>query len=213
MTFHSQTNQDRYLYKTFFRSKMGGTFLDIGAYDGVHLSNTLFFETELGWKGLCIEPHPRAFRELVKNRSATCVCCAIGPDHGEAEFSLVEGALEPEMLSGLTVFYDSSHMKRFRAEAEQAQAQLKTIQVQMAPLRDILQVHGITHVDYCSIDVEGAEMAVLESIDFDEVTIDVFTVENNFGTNGVRHFMMDNGYRKYADLGVDEVFVRAGYRK
>ena len=34
-----------------------GTFLDLGAYDGVDLSNTRAL-TELGWAGVCIEPNP-----------------------------------------------------------------------------------------------------------------------------------------------------------
>jgi hypothetical protein len=35
--------------------------LEIGAFDGLTMSNTCFFEKELGWKGICVEPNPDTF--------------------------------------------------------------------------------------------------------------------------------------------------------
>ena len=40
---------------------------------------------------------------------------------------------------------------------------------------------GVTHVDYLSLDVEGAETAVLSGFDLARVTVDVITVEDNYG--------------------------------
>ena len=44
------------------------TFLELGAFDGIHASNTLYLEHCLGWRGLLIEPHPDAFARLALNR-------------------------------------------------------------------------------------------------------------------------------------------------
>ena len=44
-------------------------FLDIGANDGQYLSNTLFFETQMGWTGLCVEGSPSAYGLLSKSRT------------------------------------------------------------------------------------------------------------------------------------------------
>ena len=38
--------------------------MDVGAHDGKTISNTYFFEKELGWKGICIEPILEIFKEL-----------------------------------------------------------------------------------------------------------------------------------------------------
>lgn len=209
--FHSQTNQDRYLFNTFFRYKTGLTFVEVGAFDGVALSNTLFFEQELGWSGICIEPHPRAFAELRKNRGCICMNVAVGNEVGEFDFLYVDGPEGPEMLSGLAGHYMTAHRNRFDAEAAQAGMKVKTRKVKTLPLHMILAMHEIGHVDYCSVDVEGAELNVLESVDFDLVTIDVFTVENNYGTPDVARYLAGKGYHKYADLGADEVFVRQGF--
>src|SRR5262249_56743026 len=61
MQSFSQLGQDIFVYNTFFRERRTkGYFVDIGAYDGVTFSNSLFFERHLGWQGVCIEPLPSA---------------------------------------------------------------------------------------------------------------------------------------------------------
>ncbi len=47
-----------------------GTFVEIGANDGLHMSNTWFFEKHLNWKGLCVEANPVVYRQLQQNRPA-----------------------------------------------------------------------------------------------------------------------------------------------
>src|ERR1700730_1429338 len=66
--YFSQTGQDKFLNERVFGAKRDGTFVDIGAADGVFLSNTYFFEKELAWCGVCVEPRPEAFSRLVASR-------------------------------------------------------------------------------------------------------------------------------------------------
>ena len=69
----SQEGQDRIILDLFFREngeyKRGGIFIEVGAYDGVTISNTLLMERELGWTGLCLEPIPERFTQLRNNRN------------------------------------------------------------------------------------------------------------------------------------------------
>jgi hypothetical protein len=44
MEYNSQHKQDEFVDSTFFKDKIDGVFLDIGAHDGVSINNTLFFE-------------------------------------------------------------------------------------------------------------------------------------------------------------------------
>ena len=46
-------------------------------------------------------------------------------------------------------------------------------------LAGLLHEYGITHIDFFSLDVEGQEAAVLSTINFDKVKIDVLIVETN----------------------------------
>ena len=47
-----------------------GTFLEIGARDGVGGSNSLFFERHAGWSGFCVEAKRQHFEKLRRNRPA-----------------------------------------------------------------------------------------------------------------------------------------------
>ena len=68
MKYYSQAGQDKWV-DDFFKSKKDGYFLDIGAYDGIHLSNTYYLENELGWDGLCIDADADVYNNLDKNRN------------------------------------------------------------------------------------------------------------------------------------------------
>jgi hypothetical protein len=55
------------------RSKRNGFFVELGACDGLYLSNSLYFERSLGWKGILIEPNDNYFAQLQRNRAChTC---------------------------------------------------------------------------------------------------------------------------------------------
>lgn len=58
--------------------------------------------------------------------------------------------------------------------------------------------NNIKHINYLSIDVEGGEMKVIESINFDKVFIDVIAFENNY--HDLQHvlinYLKSKGYIK-----------------
>jgi hypothetical protein len=63
----SQNGEDRKLL-TIFNGLCGGTYLEMGAFDGIRFSNTYLFHKALNWKGLLIEAGPYAFYNLTQNR-------------------------------------------------------------------------------------------------------------------------------------------------
>lgn len=73
--YHSQHGEDKFISEVL---KPGiGTFCEVGAYDGVLSSNTLHFE-ELGWTGILVEADPYLAAKCQENRKAPCWCCAVG---------------------------------------------------------------------------------------------------------------------------------------
>ena len=76
-------------------------------------------------------------------------------------------------------------------------------------LDTLLRAHGFKKIDYLSIDVEGAERAVLGSVDFDEFDIAALSIENSRpGRESYEDIMDPAGYRQVAVLGFDEIWVR-----
>ena len=51
----------------------GGVFADVGGYDGVTGSNTLFFEQRRGWSGLLVEPSPANLAAARAVRRCPCL--------------------------------------------------------------------------------------------------------------------------------------------
>jgi len=206
MQYYSQYKQDRYIYKRFFKNLTSGFFLDIGAHDGILLSNTCFFENTLGWSGICVEPIPSVFKQLVQNRPKSIhINGCIAEKSGQSTFWQISGY--SEMLSGLVDEYDPAHTARIRKEIESKGGTIEERQIPCYRLADLLAEHGVDQVDYCSIDVEGAEMSVLRSIDFDKVKISVFSIENNYNTNDIRKFMRSKGYSLVVKLECDEIYT------
>lgn len=84
------------------------------------------------------------------------------------------------MLSGLKNEYDSRHYDRTLNEINDKGGNTEIINVDVKTLDTIFKENNIKHVNYLSIDVEGAEYSVIKGIDFDNVFIDVIEFENNY---------------------------------
>lgn len=203
--FQSQYGQDEYLDKKIFKGLCDGVFLDIGANDGVFYSNTYFFEKTRKWKGICVEPIPSTFQKLTQNRNCTHINGCISSKPGVLKFIQVSGYAE--MLSGLSDHLDELHLARIDREIKQHGGTKEIIEVKSYQFNELLKQHHISHIDYCSIDTEGNEFDIINSINFSEITIDAFSIENNKMDNKNEIFMKSKGYRLVKKLGVDEIFV------
>jgi FkbM family methyltransferase len=191
-TYRSQCGQDYWIHKKYFSNKPNGFFIDVGANNGVELSSTYFFEKFMGWQGICIEPNPACFPYLYSSRSCLVIPCAIADSLGIAEFQQVTGGLNT--LSSLKDHCDPRHARRVQEELEGTGQMLQTIKVLQVPLSEILRSLGVTRVDFLKIDVEGAELAVLKSIDWSSVSISIIEVEDNYGDSGLHSYLKDKGY-------------------
>ena len=162
----SQDGEDRYLVDTYFKGLCGGTYLELGALDGVRFSNSHLFEFGFGWSGVLIEPNPKSFKALQtnrpKNRLHNVAVCDVS-----REVHFMRG--DEGAVTGIFEFMAPS----FRAEwfKGSASARLEDVsdKIRCEPLRRVLGKDGLRekkHIDFLSLDVEGAEFEVLKTIDF-----------------------------------------------
>ena len=200
--FHSQYKQDEYLETAIFKGYKDGFYVDIGAHDGVSLNNTLYFEKNNNWRGINIEPIKAVFDRLVENRTTDRninINCAVCNRNGEADFYLNEGYTE--MLSGIIENFDARHLERLMNENTEMSATTQIVKVNTKRLETIFDEHAVSHINYLSIDVEGAEFEVIKSIDFTKVFIDVIGFENNY-TEVSRPIIL---YLEYNGFKVDRI--------
>ncbi|KAJ8605556.1 hypothetical protein CTAYLR_000129 [Chrysophaeum taylorii] len=145
-------------------SEPGGTYVEIGAYDGLRYSNTLYLATCLRWGGVLVEGGYTNFRLLEAN-------VKIGRSGGVAFYGAVCAPPDETVR-----FVQSANIGGAVDALLPGRRNLsKHEDVPCRPMEFYLQ--NLTHVDFFSLDVEGGELLVLETIDFSALTIDVFLVE------------------------------------
>nr|CAD7261211.1 unnamed protein product [Timema shepardi] len=137
--------------------KKNGFFIECGALDGETRSNTLVFERELGWNGLLIEADPFNFASMVtKNRKAY----------------LSPSCLSIKSYPNIVSFHQLHNMGKI-SNSPVGQNKPGYVDVQCFPFYTYLLALNRTLIDYFSLDVEGHELDVLETIPFDKVDIQV----------------------------------------
>jgi FkbM family methyltransferase len=205
--YNGQHLQDKFLEENIFKGFRDGFFVDVGAHDGVEINNTFFFEKERGWTGINVEPLDHVYPKLAMNRPHCInIHAAVDETDGQAEFVVNRGYTE--MLSGLQRHYPVEHAQRLDSELRAHGGSSEKCLVPTKRLSSIFAEHGVTHVHLLSVDVEGAELAVLRSIDFDKVFVDVIVFEANYGeyAQSVVEFLGTKNYVPIHSNGLD-VFV------
>lgn len=160
----SQAGQDYWIYAEAFNEMRAGYFVDIGAHDGITLSNTYLLEARYQWTGICIEANPITYEKLRKNRRSTCVNTCLDQSEREVDFVC------NDVLGGIA----DRDVRNNDADA----SALKVTRLKARPLIDILkECKAPRLIDYLSIDVEGAEERVLGGFDFTAHTFKAITIE------------------------------------
>jgi hypothetical protein len=162
---YSQAKQDQEAYDIF--PKENGFFIEMGAYNGKVHSNTLWLERKHNWTGLLIEGNPVSCPLIdgVK-RHAWRLCACIS---SENETIFIIG----DELGGSEKNMPNSHKVHLRAH--------KRTKIPCFPLFNVLQIVGVFHINYFSLDVEGGEVMVLnsmrEQLISKQIIVDVWTIE------------------------------------
>jgi len=177
-TAFSQNNEEDIILN-IFKHKKNGTFLDIGANDGVTLSNTFALANFYGWTGLLVEASPKAYERLLKNyelidRDFDFQNVAIGKKDGVLDF--FESG---ELLGKGDVALVSSGVPDELKRWESLKMEFVPIHVPMTSVETMLARSRHEKFDLLSLDIEGMELDVLPQIDFKALKIQVAVIEFN----------------------------------
>jgi len=203
-TFYSQLGEDLLIYRNFINQYTeDGVFLELGAFDGVKLSNTLFFEKELGFSGILIEPVKEAYDRLVVNRpKSTCYNSAISSSESDVEL-LVNGG-----VSGIRSHMNKNFIDRWHPNPT-------TRKVKTDTLSRIFREQQLRYIDLFSLDVEGGELDVLETIDWGSISIYLICIEldthNPAKNERCRQILRDNGFVFQVKMSINEFWLNPEY--
>lgn len=151
----------------FFRTipEADRTFVELGALDGWHGSNTLMLERCFGWTGLLIEASPHNFRNLQRSgRRAQLAHSAVC--RGNGTVTLMEGAHLSTQVDRSDPAYNGQYfdyVHKFGFDGEQNLT--RTVTVPCRSLTELMQGAGLPRAAFLSLDVQGAEEQVIRSVD------------------------------------------------
>lgn len=168
----SQNNEDQ-IISDYFGNHVG-TFLDIGANDAVTFSNTRRLALN-GWKGVLIEPVPKAYKMAVENCLGLNVHCfnfAIADKAGKMDIYVNESHLDIGDY-GLLSTLKESEMDRWPDEI------FVKRQVKAMRWADFYGSISIFKYDFISIDAEGMDYEILQQLDLKELETKMICVEWN----------------------------------
>lgn len=151
-------------------SKQNGFYVDVGAHHPKRFSNTYSFYQK-GWKGINIDAMPNSMLAFNKERPRD-INLEIGVSKKEEELTYYMFN-EP----ALNTFSKKEAIKK------QSLPRYKVIEekrILTYPLKSILDKHlkKKIHIDFMSIDVEGLDLDVLESNDWNKYRPSILLVED-----------------------------------
>lgn len=189
----SQLSQDLFVLSEL-GFKENGYFVEFGATNGIHLSNSYLLEKEFLWNGILAEPARMWHSALKENRSAAIETKCVWKKSGE---TLVFNETEIGELSTIDDFSDSDNHFARREYG-------KKYNVETISLMDLLEYFDAPQsIDYLSIDTEGSEYEILQDFDFERYQFSVITCEHNYTPmrEKIYNLLTCNGYeRKFEHL-------------
>lgn len=200
---YSQHQIEKYLQDRF---PSPGVFLEIGCWDGELISQTAWLERTRGWSGLCVDPFPRNF----ENRTCRVCARAVSADGRPRPFIRVT----IDKRDGGDVSYFSGFKETLQVHwplisefCEYQELEVETITIAQLYEQYVLP----SHIDFLSVDTEGSELEIFESIDFCAYSFGLVVFEHNtdgFIQSKVGEILSKNGYRLVDSLRCDDIYEK-----
>lgn len=182
------------------------TYIDIGAHHPYYISNTaLFYEKDCF--GINIEANPNLISDFIKHRPKDInLNIGLSDREGEMDFYI----MQDRALSTFSKAECDSMILKGKKLSE-------VKKVKLTNLSAILDTHFESRFpDFMSIDVEGWDYKILQSIDFEKYWPKIICVEaaeySPIGAGKRRSevidFLVAKGYYEYANTNLNAIMVK-----
>jgi FkbM family methyltransferase len=201
---YSQEGEDIALDR-LLEGRRNGFYVDVGCHHPFRFSNSYYFYSR-GWRGICVDALPgtqRLFRRW--RRRDIVVESGIASQRGELTYYMFD---EPALNT-----FDAA-LAQERLECTRYKL-IRSVQVPTDTLAAILAAHCPVdqQIDFLSVDVEGLDLQVLESNDWDHYrprTVIAECLDSalvQIGADPVARYLTERGYAPYAKTGNSVIFT------
>ncbi len=186
------------------------TYLDLGANHAMDLSNTYYFYSK-GAKGVLVEANPKLIPELesVRHRDIVLNKCIDTVSGKKVKFYILngDGLSTPDYQAAMDFCAANPELKI-----------IDTVEVETITVMDIIKEHMKLPPTILNVDIEGKEIEIINSIDFNEcrpmfIVAEMIsygtTLTHNSKNNTLSQLLVENGYEEYAFTGINSIFIDA----
>ena len=208
---YSQCGEDLIVEYIFnLRNITKPTYIDIGANDPFSISNTALFYNK-GCTGINIEANPYLIKKFQDDRPLDInLSVGIGAKAGKLEFYVMNDST----LSSFSNIECENYIKTGKYHI------VDTIQIEVVTLDSVIDKYcnGI-FPDFMSLDVEGMDLDILKSINYNISAPKIICVEaaeySPIGTGSRRDelidFLIEKGYYEYANTNLNAIMVKKDF--
>ncbi len=174
--------------RKYFNCKKDGVFVEVGANEPVGLnSQSWHLEKELNCSGLLIEPNPELAQKAKGTRPKSIVCeCACTSPEKAGHSTLYIPVKDGNLITSHAAVGKNIDDHHYRKHLE--------IKVEAKTLNELLESTHIEHMDFLSIDVEGAEMDVLLGLSLDKYRPKLILLEDKHVYLTKHMYLKKKGY-------------------
>jgi FkbM family methyltransferase len=210
---YSQHNEQEIILN-FFNGRVG-RYLDIGAFDGVDMSNTLAL-AELGWQGTAIEASPWDFKRLKNNyeqrqltSSIKLIEAAAVPDNYPDQIKFYETHKSHNLEPGTGVGSFSKEHSHSWADKNKLEFYTEVVETTVSTIT-LKEIFKEVDYNFISIDVEDFNLELMVGIPWQLLTkLEMFCIEKDVAPYRFVNFMKPLGWKLYIQEDVNLFFVRS----
>lgn len=212
-TYYGHHNLDKKLKKYLDYEK--GFYVELGANDGIRQSNTFYYEKNLNWRGILVEPIKLKYLKCLKNRSSknyvynnACVGFKFKNKKIKMIYSdLMSSIDDKNIINKVNSKKHAQEGKKYLLDNEK----IEEFWVNTKTLDDIFQeVNAPKLIDFLSLDVEGSELEVLNGVNFTIYNFKFILVESR-EDNEIIKFLNNKNYDLLEKISKRDLFFT--YRK
>lgn len=173
-------------------------YLDIGVCHPVMRNNT-YSLYELGYTGVLVEPNPM-FHQLVEHYRPNDVLLPCGAGIADGELQYYAFPDKP----GFGTFNSSLGELR-----KNQGLKCEVSQIPIVGINEIIENHFKQYPNIVDVDAEGIDFSLLQALETEKYPIEIIMCETSGAEPRFNQLMQEKGYRRYANIGENTVYLRA----
>jgi FkbM family methyltransferase len=185
-----------------------GFFIEAGANNGIHQSNTYYFEKAYGWSGILIEGVPELYQKCLKARTKSIVYnCALVRNSFSEKYVKMHYSNLMSIVEGARGSNENDNEYINSGMGKQKINKTYSVLVPARTLTSILDECNVRKIDFFSLDVEGYELEVLKGLDFNKYR-PIFMLIEAWDRKGIENYIAPY-YEVVEELTKRDILYRA----